>query len=69
MEVWIFFVAHAFVETVKRQTTPPLDVYDAAAWSAITPLSERSLAEGNTPQYFPDFTRGRWISTIRRFLQ
>lgn len=56
-----FFIDHAFVETVKRKTTPPLDVYDAAAWSSITPLSERSIAEGNGPQYFPDFTRGRWI--------
>ena len=57
-----FFVDNAFVEIVKRKTTPPLDVYDAAAWSAITPLSERSLAEGNAPQYFPDFTRGNWIN-------
>jgi predicted dehydrogenase len=56
-----FFVDHAFVETVKRKELPPLDVYDAAAWSAITPLSERSIAEGNAPQFFPDFTRGRWI--------
>jgi len=56
-----FFVDHAFVETVKRKALPPLDVYDAAAWSAITPLSERSIAEGNAPQYFPDFTRGKWI--------
>ena len=57
-----FFVDHAFVETVKRKVDPPLDVYDAAAWSSITPLSERSLAEGSAPQYFPDFTRGRWIN-------
>ena len=57
-----FFVDHAFVETVKRKVNPPLDVYDAAAWSSITPLSERSLAEGSAPQYFPDFTRGRWIN-------
>ncbi len=56
-----FFVDHAFVETVKRKALPPLDVYDAAAWSSITPLSEMSLAEGNAPQYFPDFTRGNWI--------
>ncbi|KKK71648.1 hypothetical protein LCGC14_2911810, partial [marine sediment metagenome] len=57
-----FFVLQAFVESVKRKVSPPLDAYDAAAWSAITPLSERSLAEGNAPQYFPDFTRGRWIN-------
>ncbi len=57
-----FFVDNAFVESVKRKVSPPLDVYDAASWSAITPLSERSLAEGNAPQYFPDFTRGKWIN-------
>ena len=33
-----FFVAHAFVEIVKRKLEAPLDAYDAAAWSAITPL-------------------------------
>ena len=57
-----YFVDHAFVESVKRKVSPPLDVYDAAAWSAITPLSERSIAEGNSLQYFPDFTRGKWIN-------
>ncbi len=57
-----FFVDHAFVESVKRGDPPPLDAYDAAAWSAITPLSERSITEGNAPQYFPDFTRGKWIN-------
>ncbi|MEN8157334.1 MAG: Gfo/Idh/MocA family oxidoreductase [Bacteroidota bacterium] len=57
-----FFVAHAFVESVKRGVRPPLDAYDAAAWSAITPLSERSISEGSSVQYFPDFTRGRWIT-------
>ncbi len=56
-----FFVCHAFVESVKRQVPPPLDAYDAAAWSAVTPLSEQSIASGGAPQLFPDFTRGRWI--------
>jgi len=56
-----FFVMNAFVESIKRKVNPPLDVYDAAAWSSITPLSEQSIAEGNAPQYFPDFTRGKWI--------
>ena len=56
-----FFVANAFVESVKRKAPPPLDAYDAAAWSAISPLSERSITNGGEPQDFPDFTRGRWI--------
>ncbi len=57
-----FFVDRSFVETVRRKALPQLDVYDAAAWSAITPLSERSLAEGGMPQTFPDFTKGNWIN-------
>ena len=57
-----YFVDHAFVEVVKRKLDAPLDAYDAAAWSSITPLSERSIAEGGAPQAIPDFTRGRWYS-------
>jgi predicted dehydrogenase len=56
-----FFVLHAFIESAKQQIAPPLDVYDAAAWSAITPLSERSIENNGAPQYFPDFTRGMWL--------
>jgi len=56
-----FFVDHAFVEIVKRKLEAPLDAYDAAAWSAITPLSERSVENNGEPQDFPDFTRGRWM--------
>jgi len=57
-----YFVDHAFVEIVKRKLEAPLDAYDAAAWSSITPLSEISIAEGGAPQAIPDFTRGRWYS-------
>jgi len=56
-----FFVLHAFIESIKRKTAPPMDVYDAAAWSAITPLSEQSIALGNETVDFPDFTSGQWM--------
>ena len=56
-----FFVVHAFVESIKRKTPTPLDVYDAAAWSAITPLSEQSIELGNATVPFPDFTSGQWM--------
>ncbi|MDL5512520.1 Gfo/Idh/MocA family oxidoreductase [Arenibacter sp. M-2] len=56
-----FFVIDAFVESAKRDIAPPMDVYDAAAWSAVTPLSEASIENNGEPQYFPDFTRGTWI--------
>ncbi len=56
-----FFVVHALVESIKRKIPTPMDVYDAAAWSAITPLSERSIELGNQTVEFPDFTGGQWM--------
>ena len=56
-----FFVIHAFVESIKRKTPTPMDVYDAATWSSITPLSERSIELGNQTVEVPDFTGGQWM--------
>jgi predicted dehydrogenase len=56
-----FFVLHGFIEAIKRNTATPMDVYDAAAWSAITPLSESSIEMGNERVDFPDFTSGQWM--------
>lgn len=56
-----FFVMNAFVESAKQNIAPPMDAYDAAAWSAVTPLSEVSIENNGEPQNFPDFTRGLWI--------
>ena len=56
-----FFVMNAFVESAKQKVSPPMDAYDAAAWSAITPLSEISIENNGEPQDFPDFTRGNWV--------
>jgi hypothetical protein len=56
-----FFVIHAFVEAIKRRQPTPMDVYDAAAWSAITPLSEQSIELGHQTVEFPDFTSGQWM--------
>ncbi len=40
----------------------PLDqtVYDSITWSAITPLSELSVANSSETVEFPDFTGGTW---------
>lgn len=56
-----YFVMKAFVESALKNIAPPIDAYDAAAWSAITPLSEASIENNGEPQDFPDFTRGRWV--------
>lgn len=36
------------------------DVYDAAAWSVITPLSADSVSDRSNSKNIPDFTRGVW---------
>lgn len=55
-----WFVFNGFVEAVKQKKQTPIDVYDSVTMSVITPLSEKSLKEGNMPQQFPDFTKGKW---------
>ena len=51
---------YRLIQALRTGTAPDMDVYDAAAWSAISDLSERSIAQGNQPIDFPDFTRGKW---------
>ncbi len=55
-----WFVFNAFISAVKDKKQTPIDVYDSVTMSVITPLSTKSLKEGNKPQEFPDFTRGKW---------
>ncbi len=52
----------AFVECMKRKIPTPIDVYDTAAWIAVSPLSEQSISLGSSPVTFPDFTNGKWMS-------
>ena len=56
-----FLVLRAFLEAVRDEKQPPIDVYDTAAWMAITPLSEASIARGSAPVEIPDFTNGLWM--------
>lgn len=57
-----FFLLNAFIENAKRNEPAIIDVYDAATWMAITPLSEDSIALGSQAVAIPDFTRGRWLN-------
>ncbi len=52
---------------VREKRPVPLDCYDAAAWSAISALSEESIAGGGKLVNFPDFTRGKWINRKPHF--
>ena len=55
-----WFVVHACGEALKAKAPMPSDIYDAVTWSAITPLSEQSIANGFQTLEFPDFTAGAW---------
>lgn len=56
-----FLVLRAFFESIQQNKPFPIDVYDTAAWMAVTALSEASIAQGSMPVSVPDFTNGRWI--------
>lgn len=56
-----YLVMSAFAESVIEGHEPPIDVYDTAAWMAVTCLSEQSAAMGGLPVPIPDFTNGMWI--------
>ncbi len=55
-----YLVVYRLIRALQTGTEPDMDVYDAAAWSAVSELSERSIAKKSQPQEFPDFTRGNW---------
>ncbi len=57
-----YLMLYQLVNTLRHDQKPPMDVYDAATWSAISELSERSVARRSAVQDFPDFTRGKWRS-------
>jgi len=51
---------YRLVKCLREGLPTDMDVYDAAAWSVVSELSERSVADRSRPYDFPDFTRGRW---------
>lgn len=61
-----FLALSAFAEAASAGAEPPIDVYDAASWMAVTCLSEQSVAMGGHPVPVPDFTRGKWIEARPR---
>lgn len=62
-----FFLLNSFMESAKSNSTPPFDVYDAATWLSLTPLSEQSILQGSQVVTIPDFTRGKWMHRIADF--
>jgi len=54
---------YRIVECLQKGLPLDQNVYEGCYWSAVSPLSEASVAQGGMPQAFPDFTRGKWKTT------
>jgi len=48
------------IDCLRNGLPVDMDVYDAALWSAIAPLSEQSVANRSKTIDVPDFTGGSW---------
>ncbi len=55
-----FLMDWRLIDCLRNGLPLDMDVYDAAAWSSIGPLSEKSVANRSGSQDVPDFTTGSW---------
>jgi predicted dehydrogenase len=55
-----FLMDWRLIDCLRNGLPLDQDVYDAALWSSIAPLSEKSVANRSTSVDVPDFTRGAW---------
>ena len=55
-----FMMEWRLVDCLRNGLPLDQDVYDAASWSALSPLSEWSVAHRSNSIDVPDFTSGSW---------
>jgi predicted dehydrogenase len=55
-----FLMDWRLIDCLRNGLPLDIDVYDAAAWSAVAPLSEKSVANRSGSVDVPDFTSGSW---------
>ena len=55
-----WFEFDAFFTALREGSEMPVDVYDAAAWMAISCLTEQSIKNNGSYVEIPDFTRGKY---------
>ncbi|MGZ5134851.1 MAG: acetylgalactosaminidase, partial [Flavitalea sp.] len=55
-----FLMDWRMIDCLRNGIPVDMDVYDAAAWSAIGPISEKSIAKRSNSIDVPDFTSGAW---------
>ena len=57
-----FMMDWRLIDCLRNGLPLDQDVYDAALWSSIAPLSEKSVTNRSNSVDVPDFTRGAWKS-------
>ncbi len=57
-----FIEDYRLIKCLNEGLPTDMNVYDAAALSAVVELSVKSTAKKSRAVDFPDFTRGRWRS-------
>ena len=55
-----FIMDYRLIYCLRNGLPLDQDVYDAAEWSAVIELSEKSVENNSMPLKVPDFTRGAW---------
>lgn len=55
-----FLMDWRLIDCLRNGLPVDMDVYDAATWSVVGPLSEWSSANRSAPIDIPDFTNGAW---------
>lgn len=55
-----FIMDWRLIDCLRNGLPLDQDVYDAATWSCLVPLSQRSVAKKSRTVDVPDFTRGAW---------
>ncbi|WP_276088953.1 Gfo/Idh/MocA family oxidoreductase [Pedobacter sp. JY14-1] len=55
-----FIMDWRLIDCLRNGLPLDQDVYDAAAWSCIVPLSKKSVSKRSSSVDIPDFTRGAW---------
>jgi len=55
-----FIMDWRLIDCLRNGLPLDQDVYDAAAWSSIVPLSKKSVSKRSSSVDIPDFTRGAW---------
>ena len=58
-----FIMRYRIIECLRLGQPLDQNLYEGCFWSAVSPLSEASVAQDGAAQAFPNFTRGRWQNT------